>query len=90
MTTPLEPGCPRLASGFRMQWEAAQDCHVLLFPEGMVTLNASAHEILDRCDGQHTVSDIIGELQQTFPGAELEDQVRQFVHLAVERGWIEM
>ena len=33
---------------FRLQWEPAQDCHVLLYPEGMVKLNQSAGEILKR------------------------------------------
>jgi pyrroloquinoline quinone biosynthesis protein D len=46
---------PRIAAGHRMQFEPAQDCHVLLYPEGMVTLNPSAAEILGRCDGQRSV-----------------------------------
>ena len=37
---------PRVGSGFRLQWEPAQDCHVLLYPEGMVKLNGSAGEIM--------------------------------------------
>lgn len=90
MTVAFEQGCPQLARGFRMQWESAQDCHVLLYPEGMVKLNPSAHEILSRCDGEHTVAAIVSDLQRTFPGAELEAQVWQFARLAVERGWIEM
>lgn len=89
MTMMLEQGRPRLAKGFRMQWEAAQDCHVLLYPEGMVKLNPSAHAILSRCDGNRTVAAIVDELQSAFPDAKLADQVRQFVQLAVERGWIE-
>jgi pyrroloquinoline quinone biosynthesis protein D len=31
---------------FRLQWEPAQNAHVLLYPEGMVKLNQSAGEIL--------------------------------------------
>ena len=30
---------PRVGRGFRLQWEQAQGCHVLLYPEGMVKLN---------------------------------------------------
>ena len=71
-----------------MQWEAAQDCHVLLYPEGMVKLNESAHEILLRCDGQRTVAAIVADLQREFPGAELEQQVRQFLQQAYSSGWI--
>ena len=37
---------PRLRRGFRLQWEPVQNCHVLLYPEGMMKLNDSAGEIL--------------------------------------------
>jgi len=42
---------PRIGRGLRLQWEPAQDAHVLLYPEGMVKLNQSAGEIMRRCDG---------------------------------------
>ncbi len=42
---------PAVGRGFRLQWEAAQNAHVLLYPEGMIKLNGSAGEILKRCDG---------------------------------------
>ena len=41
---------PKLSRLFRMQWEEAQNAHVLLYPEGMVKLNQSAAEILKRCE----------------------------------------
>ena len=37
---------PRIHRHFRLQWEEAQGCHVLLYPEGMVKLNDSAALIL--------------------------------------------
>ena len=49
-------GTPRLGHGFRFQWEPAQSCHVLLYPEGMIKLNRSAGEILARCDGSRGFS----------------------------------
>ena len=48
---------PRVGHGFRLQWEPAQGCHVLLYPEGMVRLNQSAGEIIVRCAG-----DIVADL----------------------------
>jgi pyrroloquinoline quinone biosynthesis protein D len=39
---------PAIDRKFRLQWEAAQNAHVLLYPEGMIKLNASAGEILKR------------------------------------------
>ena len=47
---------PRVTPGFRLQWEPVQNCHVLLYPEGMVKLNGSAGEIMSRCDGQRMLT----------------------------------
>ena len=40
----------KIAAHHRFQWEKAQDCFVILFPEGMVKLNASSGEILKLVD----------------------------------------
>ena len=57
---------PRIGHGFRLQWEAAQDSFVLLYPEGMVKLNRSAGEILSRCDGAASLSAIVAALEAAF------------------------
>ena len=80
---------PRIARGFRLQWEPVQSAHVLLYPEGMVKLNASAGEILKRCDGTTPVEAIVGDLEQTFATTGLEPDVRGFLDLAAEQRWIE-
>lgn len=79
---------PQIARTFRLQWEAAQDCYVVLYPEGMVKLSQSAGEIMKRIDGENTVAEIISELQEQFPGAELEQDVRKFMEVAHDNGWI--
>ena len=78
---------PSLAKPFRFQWEEAQACFVLLYPEGMVKLNPAAGEILKRCDGERTVGDIIGELEEQFE-AELADDVLEVFVEAHGKGWI--
>lgn len=91
MTTAItEQARPRVARGHRMQWEEAQDCHVLLYPEGMVTLNGSAYEILSRCDGERRVAEIVADLEQTFPEADLADEVYEFLRLAEAQGWLQV
>ena len=35
---------------YRLQFEEAQQCHVLLYPEGLVKLSDTAVEILRRCE----------------------------------------
>lgn len=79
---------PALVPMFRFQWEEAQSCHVLLYPEGMVRLSASAGEILKRVDGSRTIDTIITELENAFPGADLERDVISFLEQAHVNGWI--
>jgi pyrroloquinoline quinone biosynthesis protein D len=79
---------PRIGPGFRLQWEAAQDCHVLLYPEGMVKLNGSAGEIIRRCDGERSVADIVAELEQAFSVSGLEPEVLAFVTMAADKRWL--
>ena len=79
---------PRVAAGFRLQWEPAQQCHVLLYPEGMVKLNGSAGEIMKRCDGQATLAAIVADLEKTFNAANLEGDVRGFIDVAAKQRWL--
>ncbi len=79
---------PRVGPGFRLQWEPAQDCHVLLYPEGMVRLNASAGEILKRCDGTRTVAAIVADLEAAFSAQGLEADVLAFVEMAQKQRWL--
>jgi pyrroloquinoline quinone biosynthesis protein D len=74
----------------RLQWEAAQEAHVLLYPEGMVKLNASAGAIMSRCDGVRTLADIVTDLESTFGLNGIAADVRAFVALALERQWLEL
>ena len=77
-----------IAPGFRLQWEDAQNAHVLLFPEGMVRLSESAGAILSRCDGERTLDGVLDALHEAFPGADLDADVIEFLTIALEKGWI--
>ena len=79
---------PAVARGFRLQWEAAQNAHVLLYPEGMIRLNTSAGEILKRCDGATTIADITVDLERAFAASGLSADVIRFVTFAVEKKWL--
>jgi pyrroloquinoline quinone biosynthesis protein D len=81
---------PRIGRGFRLQWEPAQSAHVLLYPEGMVKLNGSAGEILKRCDGERTLTEIIADLEAAFAAQGLAKDVNAFIALAVQRKWLEI
>ena len=79
---------PSLAPTFRFQWEEVQNCHVILYPEGMVKLSSSAGEIMKRCDGCKTVREIVEELGRDFPGIDLRSDVIKFLEEACHHGWI--
>ena len=79
---------PRVAAGFRLQWEPAQDCHVLLYPEGMVKLNGSAGEIMKRCDGVRSVAAIAADIEQAHALQGLQADVLAFVELAGKQRWL--
>ncbi|NLJ12431.1 MAG: pyrroloquinoline quinone biosynthesis peptide chaperone PqqD [Gammaproteobacteria bacterium] len=82
--------CPRIRRGFRLQWEPAQSCHVLLYPEGMIQLNDSAAHILKLVDEQRSVAQIISQLQEQFPDApDLSDDVLAFMEVAYAQFWLE-
>lgn len=89
MSQELLVAVPRINPMFRFQWEPAQDCFVLLYPEGMVQLNGPAGEILQFVDGQRSVQEIIDALLEKYPGAEgLADDVVEFVNDARGQNWL--
>jgi len=80
---------PTINRQFRLQWEEAQHCYVLLYPEGMVKLNGSAGEILSRCDGKQSQGEIIASLTQAFPEAEnIANDICEFFAEARNNQWL--
>jgi len=61
---------PSLASHVRLKTDPVTGDPVLLFPEGLLVLNATAHEIVRRCDGLASIAEIIGQLAEEFDASE--------------------
>jgi coenzyme PQQ biosynthesis protein PqqD len=59
---------PQLATGVRLGEN--QGYRVLLMPERALRLSGPSLEIVTRCDGQHSVSEIVGELQKIYSKAD--------------------
>ncbi len=79
-----------LRRGFRLRWEPRQACHVLLYPEGIIELNASAGWVLELLDGQRSVAAVIDRLAQRFPGVPgLDEDILAFLEVARAKYWIE-
>lgn len=56
-----------------------------------IDVNETAVEILRRCDGAHSLEQIVGDLQALFVGSsadEIHRGVRQFLEDAYRRRWI--
>ena len=64
-TTISDLARPSLAKGVRLQIDSATGKNVLLYPEGIVELNETAHDILSRCDGR-TLSEIVRALAEEY------------------------
>ena len=62
---------PRLAPGCRLN-DAKQQPRILLMPEKALRLMGPSLEIIERCDGQHSVLQIITELQRIYDKAEAQ------------------
>jgi len=89
MTEPVLDQIPKLNAMFRFQWEEAQNCHVLLYPEGMIKLNDSAGAILSEVNGEQNCAAIIQALETRFPDAgELGPDVLEFLAIAHEQNWV--
>jgi pyrroloquinoline quinone biosynthesis protein D len=60
---------PRLAPGVRLN-ESNQQQRMLLMPERALRLNGPSLEIVQRCDGKHTVQQIAEDLHKLYSKAE--------------------
>jgi pyrroloquinoline quinone biosynthesis protein D len=79
---------PRLVTGARLRYDEVREEHVLLIPEGVVRLNPSAAEVLELCDGERSLDDIVGMLSARYEGAELRDDVLELVDAMARRGLV--
>jgi pyrroloquinoline quinone biosynthesis protein D len=80
---------PLLARGVRLTFDPARERHVLLSPETVVVLNATGTDILELCDGERTVAEIVTELGARYARVVDED-VRRFLDRLVERRCVEV
>jgi pyrroloquinoline quinone biosynthesis protein D len=79
---------PRLATGARLQYDEVREEHLLLVPEGVVRLNATAAEVLELCDGERSLDDVVGALSARYDGADLGQDVRGLVQAMAEKGLV--
>ncbi len=74
---------------YHFRWEEKQDSHLLLYPEGVVKLNKTGAAILERCDGKHTVTQIISELNDIY-STDVTKSIYKFLEVSYAKGWIKL
>jgi pyrroloquinoline quinone biosynthesis protein D len=79
---------PRLATGARLRYDDVRDEHVLLVPEGAVRLNPTAAEVLELCDGERSLDEIVVVLSERYGGADLAADVQGLVDGMAQKGLV--
>ncbi|MCQ4261492.1 pyrroloquinoline quinone biosynthesis peptide chaperone PqqD [Stutzerimonas stutzeri] len=90
-TTTSTERCYEIRPPFLFRWEESQQAHVLLYPEGIVKLNATGGEILKRCDGKTSVTQLIEQLHEAYNASArdaVRDGVLNFLEVSHGKGWI--
>ena len=83
---------PKLRPGCRLG-DSAQQGDVLLIPEGVLRLVGPGRKIVERCDGRHTLDDIVRDLTAEFPSVapeRIEAEVATFVERLNKKGALEL
>jgi pyrroloquinoline quinone biosynthesis protein D len=70
MNVPDPQSRPALAPRVRLRADPVTGEPVLLYPEGILILNPTAHEIVTRCDGEITVDGLIRLLYDEYEESE--------------------
>jgi pyrroloquinoline quinone biosynthesis protein D len=69
MSAPESNRVPRLAAGCRLNAAGSAE-DLLLIPEGALRLKGPARTIVELCNGERTLSQIVAELHRRYPSTE--------------------
>lgn len=79
---------PRLAPAVVLRYDRVRGTELLLMPERVVVLAGRAGDILELCDGEREVGQIVGQLAARFPGAAVAHDVPVFLRRIRAEGWL--
>jgi pyrroloquinoline quinone biosynthesis protein D len=91
MDSPVPNKRPRLAKRARLHIDPVTGNPVLMDQEAVLMLNGSGYEILRLCDGTHTLSELIQELENRYPeaGPILSREAAEYIEAIGLKGLIE-
>ncbi len=84
---------PSFARRARLKWDPTRECHVLLYPEGVLVLNPEAAEVLSLVDGARSLDAIADALHEAHPEAPREvlvEDARELLDRLVARGFVKV
>ena len=83
---------PRLVSKARLQVDKTSGEPVLLYPEGVVLLNATGEAILQLCDGTRSFLAILERLSETYSATteQLEGDLSDYLFTLHQQSLIEL
>lgn len=82
---------PSLIRHARLQIDKLTGEPVLLSQETVLALNQSGYEILQRCDGTRTLTELISQLEAQYPGANglLAPDVLRYLDTLTKKGLLQ-
>jgi pyrroloquinoline quinone biosynthesis protein D len=82
---------PRLTKRTRLHTDPVSGQPVLMHQEAVLVLNESGYEILRLCDGTHTLSEIIQDMENKYPAAQsiLAREVTEYIEVIGQKGLLE-
>ncbi|MEO7021151.1 MAG: pyrroloquinoline quinone biosynthesis peptide chaperone PqqD [Ktedonobacteraceae bacterium] len=88
----LQSAKPRLASKARLQVDKLSGEPILLYPEGVVLLNATGEAIIQLCDGTRSFPEILNRLAVTYctPADQLEGDLSEYILKLHQQSLVEL
>ena len=79
MPAPLDSSQPRLAAG--CHWGKQGEDRVVLVPEGMIRLQGTGQSVLELCDGERTLLQIVETLSKRYctDASKIREDVAPFL-----------
>jgi pyrroloquinoline quinone biosynthesis protein D len=79
---------PQLAAKVRLKWDEVRQKPLLLFPEGVLVLNPTAHEVVALCDGQRTIAEIVKTLSEKFHSDTIDADVKELLARLIGKSFV--
>ena len=88
----LQNARPRLVTKARVQTDKVSGEPVLLYPEGVVLLNATGVAIIKLCDGTRSFPEILARLAEEYnaPVSALEEDVSDYILKLYQQSLVEL